>query len=174
MNKRCLKFFLFIIFSLCSYTQLRSGTHSYDAINYKLNFDIYNCFLFPFPASFTAKEEITLTALTALNSINLNARNESIEIISVSDAEGKPLGSSHNLDILNIILGKEYSAGETINIIIDYKHKDVVDSAFYVDKGIVYTDSQPEGARCWYPCWDKPNDKATFVITAKVPLSVML
>jgi aminopeptidase N len=33
---------------------------------------------------------------------------------------------------------------------------------------------EPEGARKWFPCWDKPSDKATVDITTKVPGNVKL
>jgi aminopeptidase N len=36
------------------------------------------------------------------------------------------------------------------------------------------TDCEPEGARKWFPCWDKPSDKATLDLTAKVPGNVKL
>jgi aminopeptidase N len=35
-----------------------------------------------------------------------------------------------------------------------------------------FTDCEPEGARYWFPCWDKPSDKATLDLTAKVPSTV--
>lgn len=29
----------------------------------------------------------------------------------------------------------------------------------YIIENIAYTMSEPNDARCWYPCWDEPNDK---------------
>jgi aminopeptidase N len=40
--------------------------------------------------------------------------------------------------------------------------------------GQVFTDCEPEGARHWFPCWDKPSDKAVVDLTAQVPLNVKL
>lgn len=174
MNKRLRIFILFIIIYFVSFSQILSQTRSFDVINYKLNFDIYDCFLSPYPTSFTASEVITLRTLTVLNKIGLDAQNESLEIIAVKNADDNPLTFSHDKNILTVNLNREHSPGETVDIKIEYRHKNVIDSAFYTSNGIVYTDSQPEGARHWYPCNDKPNDKATFDIMAKVPLSVML
>ena len=43
-----------------------------------------------------------------------------------------------------------------------------------MSNGFAFTDCEPEGARKWLPCWDKPSDKATFSLTAKVPANVKL
>ena len=46
------------------------------------------------------------------------------------------------------------------------------DGAVYASNGMFFTDCEPEGARSWFPCWDKPSDKATLDLTAKVPSNV--
>lgn len=145
--------------------------HAFDVQNYKLYLDIYNCFLSPYPKSYTANEIITLRVDSVLSSISLNAVSTSLTIDSVSLA-----GTSftHTNDILTIKLNRAYQAGELVDVKIYYKHKDVTDGAFYVRSGMVFTDCEPEGARKWYPCWDKPSDKATFDIKAKVPATVKL
>ncbi|MBP1653768.1 MAG: pepN, partial [Bacteroidetes bacterium] len=76
--------------------------------------------------------------------------------------------------ILTIPLDRTYGPGEIAEVSIAYRHKDVSDDAFYSSNGMVFTDCEPEGARKWFPCWDKPSDKATVDITAKVPASVKL
>ena len=43
-----------------------------------------------------------------------------------------------------------------------------------VSNGFFFTDCEPEGARKWLPCWDKPSDKATFDLTVRVPATVKL
>ena len=54
--------------------------HSFDAVNYKLNLDIYNCFISPYPKSFTGSEILTFEVDSALNSITLNAVSSSLTI----------------------------------------------------------------------------------------------
>lgn len=145
--------------------------HSFDVLNYKLNLNIYGCFIGSYPKSFSASEVITLRADSTINTVTLNAVNTSLQIDSVRQA-----GSSftHSGDLLKITLNKTYAPGDTINILIYYLHKNINDGAVYTNTGFFFTDCEPEGARKWFPCWDKPSDKATVDLTAKTPGSVKL
>jgi aminopeptidase N len=148
-----------------------SPKHSFDVLNYTLNLDIFNCFSSPFPTSFTASNNITFKVDSVLNQIQLNAVNTSLVIDSVS----LPCTSyTHNNNILTILLDQTYNPGDEVSLTIYYKHNNVEDAAFYASGGFVFTDCEPEGARKWFPCWDKPSDKATLDLTAKVPLNVKL
>jgi aminopeptidase N len=145
--------------------------HKFDVVNYKLNLDIRNCFLSPYPHSYTADEIITFLVDTALNSITLNALNTSLQINSVSLAG---VSFTHSGDILTITLDSTYSPGRTVQVGINYQHLNTSDNSFYTGNGGVFTDCEPEGARGWFPCWDKPSDKATLDLTAKVPSNAKL
>ncbi len=145
--------------------------HSYDVLNYKLNLDVYSCYAAPFPGNFSAKEVVTIKADSVLNSIKLNAVNTSLLIDSVRLAG---VSFSHVHDTLAIQLDRTYQVGEVINIRISYHHNNVADNGFYVSNGFVFTDAPPEGARKWFPCWDRPSDKASTDITVKVPSNVRL
>lgn len=153
------------------FAPLSSLPHSFDVQNYKLELDIYNCFISPYPKSFTGVETLTLKVDSTLSAISLNAVNTSLVIDSVS-LSGKSF--SHLNDILTITLNRTYNAGEILNVKIYYRHNNVTDGAFYVRSGMVFTDCEPEGARKWFPCWDKPSDKATLDLKAKVPATVKL
>ncbi len=157
--------------SLNKYSSPGSPKHSFDVLNYTLNLNIYSCFISPFPKSFSGTEVITLRADTILNSISLNAVNTSLVIDSVR-LSGKSF--VHSGDILTITLDSTYKAQDIVTIKIYYRHLNISDGAFYVSNGMVFTDAEPEGARKWFPCWDKPSDKATIDLTAKVPASVKL
>ncbi len=145
--------------------------HSFDALNYELDLNVYNCFLSPYPHSFTGYEILTFEADSSISSISLNAVNASLLIQSVGMA-----GTSftHSNDILTITLDKTYNPGETGQIKINYSHQDVADHALYASDGFVFTDAEPQGARKWFPCWDRPSDKATFNLKAKTPTNVKL
>jgi hypothetical protein len=145
--------------------------HSFDVLNYKLNLDIRSCFISPYPKSFIAANEMTFRVDTALSSITLNAVNTSLVIDSVRLA-----GTSftHTSNILTINLNRTYAVGETTQVRIYYRHNNITDVGFFVSGGMVFTDAEPEGARCWYPCWDRPSDKATLDLTAKTPATVKL
>lgn len=146
--------------------------HSFNVLNYKIDMDIYNCFITPYPKTFNAVETITLKVDSTLSTISLNAVNTSLQINSVSLA-----GTSftHTSNILTITLNRVYVPGETLSVQINYQHKTPPSQdGWYVRSGVVFTDAEPEGARTWFPCWDKPSDKATTDIRVKVPATVKM
>jgi aminopeptidase N len=148
-----------------------SPGHSFDVLNYTLEFDFMNNFESPYPQTFTADVVITFRIDTALNIIKLNAVNTSLQINAVALAGAS---FTHTNDTLAITLNRVYSPGEIADVYISYSHKDVEDNAFYISNGFLFTDNEPEGARKWFPCYDRPSDKATVDITTKVPLGVKL
>ncbi len=145
--------------------------HSFNVTKYTLNVDLYNCYSAPYPKSFTGSVMITFKVDSLLNSIKLNAENFSLVIDSVRLAG---VSFTHVNDYLTVQLNRTYTPGETANVKIYYKHNNVSDFAFYSNSGTVFTDCEPEGARRWFPCWDKPSDKALFELTAKVKANVKL
>jgi len=148
--------------------------HSYDVLNYKLNIDLYACYFSPYPKNFNATNIITFKVDSTLNNIKLNANNTSLTIDSLRLLSGTNLTFTHVSNILTINLDRTYNVGEIVNIKINYRHNNVTDASFYNSgsSGYIFTDAEPEGARGWFPCWDRPSDKATVDITAKVPLSL--
>lgn len=169
--------------SLCSHKKTSSHSllkinesssapkHSFDVLDYKLDLDIYNCFISPYPKSFKGSVLVSFKVDSALNSISLNAVNSSLTIDSVKLSG---ISFAHNSNILTINLDRNYAVGETTQVKIYYRHSNVTDNAFYVSNGMVFTDCEPEGARKWFPCWDKPSDKATVELRAKTPANVKL
>jgi aminopeptidase N len=149
--------------------------HSYDILNYKLNLDIFNCFKNSV-RNYTGTEQITFRVDSTLNSIQLNAYYTSLVIDSVKLLSGSNLVFAHSstTNLLTINLDRTYNPGEIVNVIIKYRHNNVSDGAFNVGSGFVYTNTEPEGSRRWFPCWDRPSDKATFDITVKVPSNVLI
>lgn len=148
-----------------------SPKHKFDVLDYKMNLDIRSCFITPYPKSFTGSIIVKFRVDTALTSITLNAVNTSIVVASVGLS-----GTSftHASNILTINLNRQYNPGEVTEVLINYSHNNVSDGAFYVSNGGLFTDCEPEGARKWFPCWDKPSDKATVDITLKVPANVKI
>ena len=172
------QFFLFIllavfqnaIFAQSGYP-FHGFNHRFDIQKYTLEIDLYNCYRPPYPKKFTAKETISVRIDTVSDQFQLNAVNSSVGIISVGLAA---VGFSHLHDTLTIFLDRVYQKGETFNIQIIYYHKNVDDHAFFAGEGFVFTDCPPEGARKWFPCLDKPSDKASWDLNAKVPMEVRL
>ena len=153
-----------------------SPRHSFDVLNYKLNVDLYSCYFSPYTKAFVASNIITFRVDSTLNNIKLNATNTSLAIDSVRLMSGTALTYSQVSNILTINLDRTYNVGEIVNVKINYRHLNVTDVSFYNSgsSGYVFTDAEPEGARGWFPCWDRPSDKATVDLTAKVASTVRL
>jgi len=145
--------------------------HTYDVLKYKMDMNLYANYTTPYPKTFRSKIEITFKVDSTLNYIKLNAVNTSLQIDSVRKAG---VSFTHLNDTLKIMLNRTYVPGEVATVRISYKHLNITDNAFYVSGGYVFTDCPPEGARKWFPCWDKPYDKAQTDIRVKVPATVLL
>ncbi len=146
--------------------------HSFDVLHYNLDLDLYNCYLSPYPSSFIASNTITFRVDSAINFIQLDAVNTSLIIDSIFPST---YSYTHLNNILQINFNETLNPGDTKTLKIYYRHTNVAnDGAFYVAQGTLFTDCEPEGARKWFPCWDKPADKATMELRAKVPSNVLL
>jgi len=157
--------------ALNSYSFIITPHNPFNILNYRLELDLYENFISPYPKSYTATEVVTFRVDTALNSIVLDAVNSSLQIDSVGLAG---ISFTHVSDSLIIALDNTYNPDDTVDVKIYYQHLDVNDQAFYVGGGFVFTTTAPEGSRKWFPCVDHPSDKATMDITTKVPATVKL
>jgi len=140
--------------------------HTYNVLSYTMSLNIYNSFFRPFPTNYEAKIIILIKVDSALNYINLDADTTSLGIDSIRLAG---VSFTHVNNVLKVQLNRTYNPGEQFQVKICYHHNNVIDGAFYATGGHVFTDCEPEGARHWFPCWDKPSDKALLDMTVKVP-----
>ena len=152
---------------------INTPLHSFDVLNYNIYLDIFNCYLSAqqFTNAFSGYVTINFRADSVINQIKLDAASNSIIVDSVK-MDG--VSFTHLNDILTINLNNTYNPGEEAYVMIFYHHPDIYDGSFFASDGFVFTDAEPEGARHWFPCWDKPSDKATLDIWARVPLNVKL
>jgi aminopeptidase N len=81
-------------------------------------------------------------------------------------AAGQIVDYTHSNDIITADLDRTYDTGETFTTIV-YYHGHPEASGFgsftwntHNGQPIISTLSEPEGARDWWPCKDRPNDKA--------------
>lgn len=146
-------------------------THTYDVLSYTMNLNLYSCYFSPYPKNYAAKTVIHLAVDSTLNSIQLNADHASLTIDSVRLAG---VSFTHTGNVLTVQLNRTYNPGEQLSVRLCYHHNNIADGAFYASNGFVFTDCEPEGARKWFPCWDKPSDKALFDVTVKVPATAKL
>ncbi|MCX6165412.1 MAG: M1 family aminopeptidase, partial [Ignavibacteriae bacterium] len=138
---------------------------------------MHNCFKTPGNKAYSGKDEINFRVDSILNSIQLNATYTSLVVDSVRLSTGTVLNfnQSSTTNLLTITLDRTYNPNEVVTLKIFYRHNNVSDNAFYsTTSGYVYTVCEPEGARKWFPCWDRPSDKALTDITVKVPSDVLL
>ncbi|NOX47930.1 MAG: T9SS type A sorting domain-containing protein [Chlorobi bacterium] len=148
-----------------------SPKHSFDVLNYALDLDIYDNYSSPYPKTFTASNTVTFRVDTALSAIVLDAVKSSIVVDEVSMA-GESFAQTNTK--LTVELDNTYQPGDIVEVKINYHHTNASDGNFNVGGGFVFTDCEPEGARRWFPCWDKPSDKATLDLMARVPSDVLL
>ncbi len=145
------------------------GAENIDVTNYDIEVDLVNNLTSPFKRSFSGTVIINAKTLSEASEFTVDAHNFSL---AIDDVTGSCKSFIHSGNKLVISLDKVYSEGEEITVKIKYRHKDVFDTAFYCNEGLVYTDSESAGARRWLPCKDVPSDKATSKITATVPAEV--
>lgn len=71
-----------------------------------------------------------------------------------------------NLGVLTVNLDRAYAAGETVSVEVDYAGNPTSDYfgwSSYGGQMLVWTLSEPYGARIWWPCKDTCTDKADSV-----------
>lgn len=143
--------------------------NAFNVLKYTLSLSLYHCYFPPYPKNFSASCAIKFKADSSISTIKLNAVNSSLIIDSLGMAG---VAFAHFNDTLTISLDRVYLPGEIAEIKIYYRHQNVQDGALYANGGMLFTDCEPEGARKWFPCNDKPSDKALLDLTAKVPANV--
>lgn len=169
--KTLIKVFLIVFTSAQLIIPQSELEKDFDILKYTLEVDFYNNYTEPFPHSFNGMLEIEFKALDDLNQIKLNAASFSLMINKI---EGKDFSYKHSADTLFINFSKTVKKNSSEKIKIYYTHNDVVDGAFFVKDGMLFTNNAPQGARRWLPCFDHPSDKALFELKAKTPADVLL
>lgn len=143
----------------------------YDAKYYELNLSID-----PVLKLIAGHVKITAEVISPISALELHFYNN-MEIDSVN-VNGNNSRYTHANNLLTLSLGRTYSAGETINAKISY-HGRPVSGSFgfdsYAGKPMIWTLSEPFGARTWWPCKDIPSDKADSIdIVITVPKDLIV
>lgn len=160
--------FLFSVSFTFSQSELEKD---FDILKYNLELDLFNNYQQPYPHSFDGKLEIEFKALDEVAQLKLNASSFSMMINNVS---GEDISFQHKSDTLYVKFNKPIKKNSIRRITIKYHHNDVIDGAFFVKDGMLFTNNAPQGARKWFPCFDHPSDKALFELKAKTPADVLL
>jgi aminopeptidase N len=108
---------------------------------------------------------VTIRAVSLVNQlwfVTFDLFDEMVVSSVRRDGRG-PLTFTHVYNELNVTLDRALNVGEAFNITIEYAGTPVDDAlnfATHVGGDIVYSHSEPVGAREWWPCKDMPSDKA--------------
>jgi aminopeptidase N len=163
------KVIFFISFLALSPTSFLAQTkfdrkRTFDVQNYsiKTKFDEKNRTVF-------GDTMVTLKPLkSAFNLLELDA--EDLAFTSVKLADSKDLTFTTKEDKVFVNLDRDYAADELIAVRFVYSAKPKK-GIYFVDEGKhrgnlhssqIWTQGEPEEARCWFPSYDFPDDKATF------------
>lgn len=147
--------------------------HAPDREFYMLNVDLDLRFDLQKKEVFGAAIENIVPLRSQLDSIHLDAVDLTIDKVTMF---GKSLGYKYDGKTLSICLGKNYGLDDTLTLSIVYStipKKGI----FFVEADTAYPDRTPqvwsqsemEDARYWFPCHDYPDDFLTSSVTATVP-----
>jgi aminopeptidase N len=126
----------------------------------------------------TGKAVITARAVQTLTRFSLDLGRFRVESVRV---DGRPAKFEHRPDKIRIKPERPIGYGTVFTVEIRYAGKPVPISGRWGDIGWdeltdgVLVAGQPDGAPSWFPCNDRPDDKATFLltVTAAAPYTVV-
>lgn len=122
---------------------------------------------------------LTLSPFAPTKTVGLDAAEMKVLTASLlkDDSPADPLKFTHRGSRLDIELGREIAADQEFRLAIDYRIVEPKQGAHFVlpdekepnQARMVWTQSEPEFARYWFPCHDHPADRFTSEILATVP-----
>ena len=144
------------------------STHSWDALHYDIELGF-------FPTQNRISGTTTITGKcveAAMDSVPLHF-HPGMTIIQVTCA-GQEVGYSWISNDLTVELDRVYAVNDTFEVAVTYDGTPGTIVTPLWPMGIswgnvIWSFTDPEGARIWYPCFDKPFDKATYSARYTVP-----
>ena len=141
----------------------------------------YDIYLTIDPITETVAGTVTVTAqvVNALNVVDLDLAG-TLTVNWVLNLAGMPYSFTHTNSILSVTLDRMYTPGESFTFTVDYSGPpDASYGAFGFDshegQPMIWSLSEPFGARSWWPCKDVPSDKADSVtVRIKVPSGLVV
>ncbi len=116
--------------------------------------------------------------VSSLSQVQLNfINNMQVDSIYSTDNSEYNLNYDHYGNILYVQLDSTYSQGQLFDFVVEYHGTPIYGFGFSRYRGhpMIWTLSQPYGARAWWPCKDLPSDKADSVdIRVKVPENLIV
>ena len=157
---------------------------NYDVLKYDLYMDWYSLMNPDSAKNNRRNYNGTMKMTVLITENNVDSLEFNSEVMNIASAKINNISTKvlfETTEYLNapnyIYTDKTYNIGDTVVISIDYTHIGTAQSGlhFYtietpnVLETITYTMSEPELARIWMPCKDRPDDKALSTISVKVP-----
>jgi len=124
--------------------------------------------------TFVGKNRITLIALRdGWNHCRLHAVD--LTVSSVADSAGRALRFQQSEGMLAVDFAQEYAFGDKVDFTVAYQGSDPPLGLYFDEETaehplMVSTDSFPNNARRWIPCYDYPHDKVTQELIVTAPL----
>ena len=130
---------------------------NYDVHYYKLDLDVE-------PVAYRISGVVTVKAtvtMSSLDRIELHLK-DNLTVLGATSA-GQATSHTHSGGILTVTLDRTYATGENVKLTVSYQG-DPSGAAFGFDlhsgQDMIWTLSEPYGAREWWPCKDLNTDKA--------------
>ncbi|HSV38438.1 MAG TPA: M1 family metallopeptidase, partial [Nocardioidaceae bacterium] len=121
----------------------------------------------------TGRATITAVADQFLGTLALDLHGLNVSKVTVNGRA--PAKFNHRGSRLEVRLVKPLEVGEEFTVVIGYHGHPVPVPGVYGDAGWeelkdgVIVASQPHGAPSWFPCNDRPSDKAAYLISVNAP-----
>ncbi|HRY83024.1 MAG TPA: M1 family aminopeptidase [Candidatus Cloacimonadota bacterium] len=136
-------------------TARADSAHGFDVQKYEITLSINQ-------AAHTVSGFVTATVLATTNLSSISYNLESLNVSSVL-VNGNNTGFTHTGGLINIPLN--VNAGQTFSTTVHYSGSPVLSpNAYHIGMifsgNTVFTISDPDAARYWWPCYDHPWDKA--------------
>jgi len=164
---RIVLLFLFVSFFLFSEAQ-----KNFDVLHYNFNIELSDK-----SDTIKGKAVIRLRAIEAFSSLNLdlssekNGKGMQVQNITQQNNSGKT-GFSFSNDKLSITFDNPLKKGEERELTIFYSGVPadglIISKNKYGDRTF-FSDNWPDRAHFWIPCYDLPNDKASFEFSVTAP-----
>lgn len=145
---------------------VRASQGDFDALFYDIDIAID-------PGPETVSGEVTMRAASTVDGLTGVVLNffDNMTIDSVT-RNTTPLSYSHASDLITITLDQSFDTGEVFEVTVQYHGSPVnnaLDFSYHSGQPIISSLSEPNGAREWWPCKDRPDDKAD---SARIALTV--
>ena len=142
------------------------SVHSYDALSYEINLQL-------FPSTHYISGNVFAKIMAKED--NLSQISYELEQLNVDSVfvNGTSASFSYDAGIITITLDQTYNIGDTLSTQVFYQGYPTLSSDVYHTgiywQNYIFTYSDPNGARFWWPCYDHPWDKAITKMNVRIP-----